>query len=92
MPASCFLTCIVVVRLNFVFSNCEIVYSDADLPTADAVLFHLHKVLVLIQQAKCIGNKLVKARKTQKLPGTLGLKKFGLLKLWVEKVVPRFGY
>ena len=26
------------------FSNCEIVYSDADLPTADAVVFHLNKV------------------------------------------------
>ena len=47
-PASCFLNCNVVVRINFVVSNCEIVYSDADLPTADAVVFHLHKVLLLI--------------------------------------------
>ena len=31
-------------------SNCEIVYSDADLPSADAVVFHLHKVFVLTQQ------------------------------------------
>ena len=31
-------------------------------------------------------NKLAKARKTRKSPGTLGLKKFGLGKLWVEKV------
>ena len=31
-------------------------------------------------------NKLAKARKTRKSPGTLGLKKFGLGKLWVKKV------
>ena len=31
-------------------------------------------------------NKLAKARKMRKLPGTLSLKKFGLGNLWVEKV------
>ena len=31
-------------------------------------------------------NKLAKARKTRKSPGTLGLKNFGLGKVWVEKV------
>ena len=31
-------------------------------------------------------NKLAKARKTRKLPGTLGLKKFGPGRLRVEKV------
>ena len=31
-------------------------------------------------------NKLVKARKTRTSPNTLGLKKFGLGKLWVKKV------
>ena len=31
-------------------------------------------------------NKLAKARKTHKLPGTLGLKKFWPGKLWVKKV------
>ena len=31
-------------------------------------------------------NKLAKARKTRKSPHTLGLKKFGLVKLVVEKV------
>ena len=34
-------------------------------------------------------NKLAKARKTRKLPGTLGSKKFGPGKLWVEKVWPK---
>ena len=33
-----------------------------------------------------IFNKLAKARKTRKSPGSLRLKKFGLAKLWVEKV------
>ena len=33
-----------------------------------------------------ISNKLAKARKTRKSPGSLGLKKFGPGKLWVEKV------
>ena len=32
------------------------------------------------------GNKLAKARKTRTSPSTLGLKKFGLVKLWVKKV------
>ena len=31
-------------------------------------------------------NKLAKARKMRKLPGTLGLKKFGPGKIWVENV------
>ena len=31
-------------------------------------------------------NKLAKARKMRKPPGTLSLKKFGLGNLWVEKV------
>ena len=31
-----------------------------------------------------IDNKLAKARKTRTSPGTLGLKKFGLGKLWVK--------
>ena len=31
-------------------------------------------------------NKLAKARKTRTSPSTLGLKKFGLGKLWVKKV------
>ena len=31
-------------------------------------------------------NKLAKARKTRTSPNTLGLKKFGLGKLWVKKV------
>ena len=31
-------------------------------------------------------NKLAKARKTRKSPGTLGLKKFGPGKLWFKKV------
>ena len=31
-------------------------------------------------------NKLAKAQKTRKSPGTLGLKKFGPCKLWVKKV------
>ena len=33
-----------------------------------------------------IWNKLAKARKTRTSPSTLGLKKFGLGKLWVKKV------
>ena len=33
-----------------------------------------------------IENKLAKARKMRKPPGTLSLKKFGLGNLWVEKV------
>ena len=35
-------------------------------------------------------NKLTKARKTCKSPGTLGLKKFGTVKLWVEKDLINF--
>ena len=31
-------------------------------------------------------NKLAKARKMRKPPGTLGLKKFGPGKLWVKKI------
>ena len=31
-------------------------------------------------------NKLAKARKTRKSPGTLGFKKFGPGKLWVQQV------
>ena len=32
-------------------------------------------------------NKLAKAQKTRKSPGTIGLKKFGPGKLWVKKVL-----
>ena len=35
----------------------------------------------------CQPNKLAKARKMRKPPGTLGLKKFGPGKIWVENVL-----
>ena len=37
-------------------------------------------------------NKLAKARKTRKSPGTLGLKNFGPGKLWFEKFGTNFFY
>ena len=39
---------------------------------------------ISLSNANC--NKLAKARKMRKPPGTLSLKKFGLGNLWVEKV------
>ena len=38
-------------------------------------------------KGKVWGNKRAKARKTRTSPGMLGLKKFGLGKLWVKKVL-----
>ena len=42
-----------------------------------------HKFWITVYRGK---NKLAKARKTRTSPNTLGLKKFGLGKLWVRKV------
>ena len=46
---------------------------------------HHHSVLHSI-------NKLAKARKTRTSPGTLGSKKFGLCKLWVQKVFGKYTF
>ena len=44
------------------------------------------KQRLFVIRGKCKINKLAKARKIRKSPGTLGLKKFGTGKLWVKKV------
>ena len=49
------------------------------------LLFHFNATTALTRYAIDQINKLAKARKTRTSPNTLGLKKFGLGKLWVKK-------
>ena len=52
----------------------------------DSKITVIRPYLLYKNDSDILKNKLAKARKTRKSPDTLGLKKFGPGKLWVEKV------
>ena len=79
------------VSFNFVFfpfflCNAELDFQTVGKKSLEVILYSNSSRRILYSISS---NKLAKARKIRKSPGTLGLKKFGAGKLWIEKFGPK---